>query len=413
MTPARTELDPSLPRTTLRQLLWARNLMIACEAGVVLLLPIIFALRLPVLPMTAIIGLHALHAGFAHARLRHGGTGAPELFLQLGVDAAVLAALVYFSGGYANPFISLLLLPLILCAVALPTRYAWAMTVWVAALYSLLARYYQPLALEVDSQDAIDLHLAGMWFNFLLTAAMVSAFAARLAVALRERDAELARARERSLRDEQLFSLGMQAAAAAHDLATQLSALAVSLGELRRDYAGDDELAPALSVMHAQAERMRGVLDRLALAAGAARDHTAVSRPVEAWLEDLLARWQLMWPTAQARLALASEAPGPAVRDDPILVSVLANLLNNAARVSPAEVELRADWDATELHLSVLDRGPGMPAEADAPSGWGVGLALARAALERYGGVLGIDARAGGGTDVSVHLPLAAIGGTS
>lgn len=385
--------------------------MVACELAVVLLAPALFALRLPVAPMLAIIALHALHNGLSYWRLRAGSIRAPELFLQLAADAVVLAALVYFSGGYANPFISLLLLPLILCAVTIPARYAWAMTAWVAVLYSLLARYYQPLTLEIDSQAAIDLHLAGMWLNFLFTALLVSAFAASLAAALRQRDAELARAREKTLRDEQLFSLGMQAASAAHDLATPLSALSVSLRELERDYAGDEELTPVLTPMRAQVERMRGVLDRLALAAGAARARQAETHGVEEWLRDLLAHWRLMWPNAQASLALLGGAPAPRVRDDPILVSVLAGLLNNAARVSPESIELEADWDGDALRLGVLDRGPGLPADTVAPSGWGVGLDLARAAIERFGGDLSIAERDAGGLAVRLRLPLHALGG--
>ncbi|MBK6743976.1 MAG: HAMP domain-containing histidine kinase [Hydrogenophilales bacterium] len=360
-------------------------------------------------PMLAVAALHSLLNGAAYLHVRQGAGSALELFLQLAADAAALAALVYFSGGYANPFISLLLLPLILCAVTIPARYAWAMTFWVAVLYSLLARYYLPLILEVDSQTAIDLHLGGMWLNFLFTAALVSAFVATLSGALRRRDAELAQAREKSLRDEQLFALGMQAASAAHDLATPLSVLSVCLNELEHEYAGDEALTPPLRLMRGQAERMRAVLGRLATVAGASADHDAAWRSLDDWLADLLDHWRLMWPGVQASLALDGACPGPRVRDDPMLVSVLANLLNNAARASPAGIELHARWDERWLSLAVLDRGPGLAAENGQSAGWGVGLRLARAALERFGGDLHISPRQGGGLEVGVRLPLAAL----
>jgi two-component system sensor histidine kinase RegB len=406
---SRIDDDSAVPDETLRRLLVARTLTIASEIAVILLAPLVFSIKLPVGPMLAVAALHALHNGVAYLRMRQGADSALELFLQLAADASALAALVYFSGGYANPFISLLLLPLILCAVAVPARYAWAMTLWVAILYSLLARYYLPLRLEVDSQTAIDLHLGGMWLNFLCTAALVSAFVASLSGALRRRDAALAKAREKSLRDEQLFSLGMQAASAAHDLATPLSALSVVLNELERDYEGDDELTPPLRLMRGQAERMRAVLERLATVAGASGDRDSGTRPLDDWLADLLDHWRLMWPGVEARLNLDGPRPGPLVRDDPMLVSVLANLLNNAARASPSGVELRARWDATWLNLAVLDRGPGLAVEAGAGAGWGVGLTLARAALERFGGDLRIAPQDGGGLEVGVQLPLAAL----
>ena len=404
----RFQAEGAVTKETLRRLLLSRSILVSGETLIVLLAQA-FSIRLPLYPMLSIIGLHGLLNLAAYIRARQGNGNALELYFQLAADAAAIAALVYFSGGYANPFISLLLLPLILCAVASPALYVWAMTAWVAALYSLLARYYQPLTLMVDSQRAIDLHLAGMWLNFLFTAVLVAVFVARLTAALRRQDAALALAREKSLRDEHLFALGMQSAAAAHDLATPLSALSVSLKELERDYAGDDELAPTLALMNEQSERMKTVLGRLATTAGAARSATKTSQSVAEWVNALFSNWSLMWPGVTATLGLSNPAPGPDVSNDAILISVVTTLLNNSARASPDAVELVADWDDEKLTLQVLDRGPGMAADLAQPGGWGVGLSLAQAALERYQGELTMEPRDGGGMVVSVFVPLSAM----
>lgn len=401
---------PSLSRDTLGRLVMARWVLVAIEAAMVLVLVQAFSASLPLAAIQVLLVLHGGLNLVALWRLRQGRGGEPvEVMAYLLADAEAIAAVVYYAGGYANPFISLLLVPLILCAVSLPARYAWVMTVWVAVLYSLLARYYQPLALSVSEQAAIDLHLAGMWLNFLLTAALVAAFVTRLAVALRQREAALSRVREQALRDEQLFALGMQAAAAAHDLATPLSSLRVALRELERDYAGDDELAPGLALMSAQAERMKAVLDRLAAAAGGARASGLLNRPVDAWLAEVFDHWGLMRPGVQATLRLAGIQPGPVVREDPALVSVLSTLLNNAADVSHDGLVMAAEWDAGRLRIAVLDRGPGLGAAGDKADGWGVGLLLAQAALERLDGTLELTPRPGGGLVATVAMPLAAL----
>lgn len=402
--------NETLSRETLGRLIMARWVLLAIEAIMVLTLVQAFAVSLP---MAAMLILLVLHGGLnlvAIWRLRQGrGGDAGEVMAYLMADGEAIAALVYYTGGYANPFISLLLVPMILCAVTLPARFAWAMTVWVAVLYSLLARYYQPLALSVSEQAAIDLHLAGMWLNFLLTAGLVAAFVTRLASALRQREADLARVREQVLRDEQLFALGMQAAAAAHDLATPLSSLRVSLKELERDYAGDDELAPGIAVMAAQAERMKGVLDRLAAAAGGARASGTLNRPLDAWLAEIFDHWGLVRQGARASLNLVGARPGPVVREDPILVSVLSTLLNNAADVSPDELGMEAEWGAGTLSLRVLDRGPGLGGAGGKEDGWGVGLLLARAALERLDGTMELTPRPGGGLVAVVEIPLSGL----
>jgi two-component system sensor histidine kinase RegB len=400
----------TLPRDTRVRLVMARWVLLAIESLAVLVLAHGFAVALPMKPMALLLTLHGALNLFAAWRLRSKQSGEHfETMAELAADAAAIAALVYFSGGYANPFISLLLVPLILCAVTLPAVLAWLMTAWVAVLYSLLAGYYQPLTLAVTDQAAINLHLAGMWLNFLLTAGLVAAFVTRLALALRQREADLARAREQSLRDEQIFALGMQAAAAAHDLATPLSSVRLSLKELERDYAGDDELGPSLSLMAGQVERMRVVLDRLAAAAGAARAAGSLNRPLDEWLSEIYEHWRLMRPQVGAQLNLTGLQPAPIVREDPSLVSVLSTLLNNAADVSPADLALEADWNGTVLDVRVLDRGPGLGRADDKSEGWGVGLMLAQAALERLRGDIDLAPRGGGGLVARIRLPLTSL----
>lgn len=403
----------TLHRDTQARLVMARWVLLIIELLAVLVLAKGFAVQLPMAPMIIVLALHTVLNVFAAWRL-HAGQGSEvyEVMAELVADAAAIGALVYFSGGYANPFISLLLVPLILCAVTLPSLFAWIMTAWVAILYSLLAAFYQPLNLAVTDETAINLHLTGMWLDFLLTAGLVAAFVTRLAIALRQREADLARAREQALRDEQIFALGMQAAAAAHDLATPLSSLRVSLKELERDYAGDDELAPSLTLMAGQAERMKVVLDRLAAAAGAARAAGTLNRPLDEWLTEIYEHWRLMRPQAVAQLKLTGPLPAPLVREDPSLVSVLSTLLNNAADVSPTELVLEADWSGAKLLLRVLDRGPGLDNSDAKPEGWGVGLMLARAALERLGGAIDLLPREGGGLVARLEIPLISLEAT-
>lgn len=414
------ELAASIPRGTsplpggaLRRLLTARLLLVAGEGMAVVLTAALAPIRLPLVPMFALLALHGVLVSIFRlgARDRSAGhdTGHGEVFLHLLADAAIIAALVYFSGGYANPFISLMLLPLVLGAALLPAAYAWAITLAVAGLYTLLMAWYRPLEVDMTDSEAGNLHLLGMWLSFLFTAALVAAFVARLTADLRERDRALAEARETALRDEQIFALGMQAAAAAHDLATPLSTLCLALEEMRSEYANDEDLAPALAAMTSQAVRMKAVLDRLREFAGATRA-SPTARPVDQWVADLVDHWQLMRPQARVVLHRFGPAPAPCVRDEPLLASSLTTLLNNAADVSPQAIEVEADWSGGRLEIRVLDRGPGPEAGVSKAGGWGVGLQLAQAALERLDGSLDLAPRPGGGTRASIRLALSSLG---
>lgn len=406
-----------LPAVTLHRLLAARVLLLLAELAI---MPWAHHALDITWPVYRVLGLIVLQAGLALLLWRQvrraRGLGINGGFAHLLADAFILALLVYWSGGEVNPIISLLLIPLILCAVAFPWIYGWAMTAVVIVLYSLLSFFPAPQT-EVCgvTTRALDEHLLGMWGNFLITALLVAAVVARLAAALREREVELARSREVALRDQHLFALGMQAAAAAHELATPVATLAMTVDDLQADYAGDDELGPALQRMQAQVTQIRGVLGHITAAAGAARERSGQTETLAHWLAQTLEHWRLMRPQSQAPLHLRGADEMPLLQVDVGLNAALVSLLNNAADASPEQIEVEADWNAAQLRVSVLDRGPGLPDDRLARAGLdfvstkgetrGFGLALARVGIERLGGTLTVVRREGGGLRATLQWP--------
>ncbi len=398
-----------LPGEAQRRLILVGGALVFAEVLVVVLLVGLLHARLPLASLALVIALHLTINVIAWIRLGRTGMSAVELALQLAVDASSIATVVFLTGGYANPFISLLLVPLILAAVSLPPFHAWGMAFWVGVLYTLLMRFYRPLETQVSSQVAVDMHLFGMWLNFLMTAALVAAFVGRLSAILRRRDAQLAEAREQRLRDEQLFALGLQAASAAHDLATPMASVRITLDELRRDYAGDDELDRPLALLSGQLARMESVLERLGGAARGRGQSAGPPLPAGAWVARGLERWGLMWPKARVDLDIAEGLP--AIPDDAALEAVFMTLLNNAAEASPEDISVAVRRETDGLILTVADRGAGLLAEGGKPSGWGVGLELANATLARLGGTLAVGDRPGGGVVARMSLPVTVSGG--
>jgi len=359
--------------------------------------------RFPSAPVVFILAAQALLASLLAWRMRGSeGIEAAEVFSHLLADAVAIATLVYFTGGYANPFISLLLLPLIQAAVLLRTRDAWLMAGVAAVAYTILMREYRPLVLSVSPEAAVNLHLAGMWLNFLLTAALVAAFMGRLADALRIREATLASEREVRLRDERLFALGLQAASAAHELATPLTSIRLTLDNLKHDYAGDDELGQPLALFDSQLARMERVLGQLRDAARGRGMRQGPLIPADQWLARIVEHWGLMRPEANVQLRLPDGLPQ--CRADPAVESVILTLLNNAWEASRGDLGLAAGCDRKQLWVEVTDSGAGLA--VGKPPGWGVGLDLARAGLARLGGRLELLDVHSGGTQARIILPM-------
>jgi two-component system sensor histidine kinase RegB len=410
-TPDSTLLSTLPARALLGRLLAVRVSLIAGWAAGIVWLHWGLAIRLPLLPMATVLVLMSLFSLSTAWRLRQDAPATQMEFLaHLLADLTAFAVLVFFSGGATNPFVSLMLVPVVIAAISLRPRWVWLLAAVAGGYYALLLFVYQPLAIA-DPVAASAMHLGGMWFNFLISAALIAFFVTRMHAALRMRDQELSALREKQLRDERIVALGTQAALAAHELATPLATIQTTAHELAVEFANDPDIGADCRLLEKQAQACKTILTQLA---ARAQDTPPTALPLDAWLAALIERWQVLRPDAQLSAKLPTDRRDFIAPDG--LEQALLNVLNNAADVSPGAVEFSAATDADALLIDIADRGPGFTPEQKAQAGrvlfsgkpgggWGVGLALTHATLERLGGDLTLTGRDGGGTRVRIRLP--------
>ncbi len=210
-------------------------------------------------------------------------------------------------------------------------------------------------------------------------------------------------------------------ARASHQLRTPLSIIRTA-AELGRGGLG---VAPAeaFETVLRQAQRMEVLAARLTELARA--EHRPPSGKALADVVGVLREiLDAVGPMArQAGVALRLDAPPAAwVRAEPAEAGdILAAVVDNAVKFSPAggAVVVRVRRDRTAVTIEVSDQGPGIGVRdlphvtkpfyqgASARGGFGLGLAIARALVERRGGRLGIASSPGRGTTVTVTLPSA------
>ena len=400
--------------TNLRRLVAARWLALALMTGLTLLLSNWLDIPLPLTPLFALLGIAALLNGILQWRLRDADSATPgELFTQLLIDIATLGALVFFSGGATNPLVSLLLPPVAIAALTLPVRGVVAIGVAAIAMYSVLMVFYIPLPLN-DAGRATRLHLLGMWLTFAVSAAMIAWFVVRMTRLIRERDAELAAAREQALRDERIMAIGTLAAGAAHELGTPLGTMALLAGDLASDPQLPTTLQPDIALLRQQIGVCKEIITGLLRRAGAERLENTIAEPVDNWLDKLRQRWHATRPQAVSHLETRGSQPAPEIINDPRLEQAVLNLLNNAANASTAAIDLRLSWGAETIFIDIHDHGPGFPpavlreggqnAFPPHEQGSGIGLMLTRSAIEQLGGRLTLSNPPEGGALARLEL---------
>ena len=418
-------------RTHLARLVVLRNIGIAGVVTAVFFVWRVFDLSLPFGAMAAVIAVIALINGLTSLRLRQPWhVTDQEVFFQLSLDVLGLCVLMYLAGGSTNPFVSLLLFPLILAVTLLPSLYSWAMAVLTVLCYTALLYWYVPLVSEVHHlgdatnhehmSSSFHLHIIGMWFNFVVSAGLIVTVAVRMMESIRSRDHMLAEAREDTLRNERFIAVGTMAAGAAHELGTPLSTIAVVCKELQLEYGKDRPLADSLQIIRNQVDQCKQILSNLLVNSENPSPVVDTTMALDKHLERILDKWLLVRPYVHVNTAVNTESqqPAPQANWDRTIDQALINLLNNAADVSPDNVDVELAWSETQAIITIQDRGPGLSEEAlrnvgkaffttKSPShGFGIGLYLANATIERFGGEVRWFNRDGGGAITQVRLPL-------
>ena len=202
-----------------------------------------------------------------------------------------------------------------------------------------------------------------------------------------------------------------------HQVATPLATIMTNLSILsratRKGAAGE-----AVSDSVAEAERMKRMLGRLRALAHADED-VPLRRELVDLAEltaDVVRAYTAQAATSGVGLVTEVGAHAQVNADKELLREAVANLVDNAVRVSPrgAQVRLRVDRGAAGPSIEVVDDGPGIEEERlprlferfqRSDSGSGLGLAIARRVVERHGGTIRVKTERGAGSTFVIELP--------
>lgn len=226
---------------------------------------------------------------------------------------------------------------------------------------------------------------------------------------------------------------------ASHELRTPTAILRTEADvTLSRAHRTEDEYRTSVAIMQDASRRLNRIVDDLFLLARADAGHLLAHREplyLEELVHDMVRGVRQIADRRQVRVELRQVVDACVEGDADLLGRLFLNLLDNAIKFSPTGGVVEVAMTRREGHceISVIDEGPGIPADAvariferffrgdlsrshaSAPeidsSGAGLGLAIARRIAELHGGRLELASSRPGRTEFRVVVPVGAPAG--
>jgi two-component system, sensor histidine kinase RegB len=367
---------------------------------------------LPILPCLVIVSLSAavnlaLQIAFnPMQRLEPTYAGA-----LLALNIVELAALLFFTGGLQNPFSFLFLAPVLISATALPVRLTIALGALAIACASVLVFFYMPLPWDAEEPLVLPpIYMLGVWLSIVVAIGVTSLYAFQVTEESRKLSDALAATELVLAREQHLTQLDGLAAAAAHELGTPLSTIALISRELERQLADNGPLTADIRTLREQSQRCRDILAKITQLPSTEAPFDRMK--LSTLIEETVAPHRDFGVAIKVRIAVAASKEPVGHRNPGILYGV-GNILENAVDFARSTVEVNAWWNNETIEIVISDDGPGFAPDilkrigepylsrrrgSDDASGehrgLGLGVFIARTLLERTGATVSFANRA-------------------
>jgi two-component system sensor histidine kinase RegB len=345
-----------------------------------------------------------------------------EATIFLAFDIVQLDVLLYLTGGLINPFALLLLAPVVIGATILSLASNIALSLLTIASIAFLGVLHQPLPWSGRPPEPPEIYQTGVWAGLTLTTLLITLYGWRLAEEARQMADALAAAQAALAREQRMSALGALAAAAAHELGSPLSTIAVIAKEMQREVESDDPLREDVELLSAESERCRSILARLSIDPQGDVSEAYTLLPLPALIEAAAQNYRrddiaITFEAGAAGAGVPVTAPIQ-VRSPEIMQGV-GNIVQNAVSFARREIHIATRWTTEWAEVEVSDDGPGFSEalldELGTPfistrqgkeGHMGLGVFIAKTLLERTGASVSFGNRgASGGAAVVVRWP--------
>ena len=320
-------------------------------------------------------------------------------FIFLVIDIFQLGALLYLTGGVANPFVIFLLIPSVFSSSNL-SFITNSLLVFLSTAVIIFLTFY---SVDLPSPLSDHFHVSPYYYyaipvSLIIALIFLNYFAMTFGTQSRLRKEALSKMEEVMATEHELLSLGGQAAAAAHSLGTPLSTIKIITQDLIKQFKGQKDIEKDIELLASQVERCNEILKRLTLNPVEEDDFIDKDLAMRDYLSEIISSFKEI-SKKQFIFNYDQDSNVRKITKSIEIVYGLRNFIGNANKFSKNTVYINLKSDSEITEVIIEDDGNGYPRDVlskigepylstnypqeKSQTGLGLGLFIGKTLLEK------------------------------
>jgi len=281
--------------------------------------------------------------------------------LYLIYDILQLGLLIYLTGGITNPFIFLIIVPAIFSAQYLSINSSISLVLLTIVILLILTFFYHELPHPGELHfHAPSYYLYAIPISIIIGLIFLVYFGVKFGEESRIRKKAYDEMQQILAKENELLSLGGQAAAAAHSFGTPLSTILLTVKEMKKEFGTNDKLKKDLDLLLSQSNRCSEILKKLSLNPIIEDEFIDPEITFYDYVYQIVKSYEAI---SEKKFIINSERfknPTKYYKSTEIVYG-LRNFIGNANKFSNQKIEIFLKNSNKETEIIIKDDGPGFP----------------------------------------------------
>ncbi len=281
--------------------------------------------------------------------------------IYLSYDILQLGLLFFITGGITNPFIFLIIIPAVFSSQYLHIWSSIVLVLFITLVLVFLTFFHYDLPHpESIIFHAPDYYLYGIPLSIVIGSIFLVYFGVKFGSESRIRRKAYDKIQELMAKENELLSLGGQAAAAAHSLGTPLSTILLTAKELQKEFGNNHKIKRDLDLLVSQSNRCSQILKKLSLNPNIEDGFIDSNLSFYDYVNEIVRSYQEI---SSKEFIIDSEEYEKQINahKSTEIIYGLRNFIGNANKFSKKKVEIFLRSNNKQTEITIRDDGPGFP----------------------------------------------------